>query len=116
MDDLLDYRAQIESEGGRLNKEMKTFLEFVQTKHQTGMGLLQHFNSLFSNIDQYDKAMQGLLADLSRDHGPVEHAYKKYRDSLESLRHTIQTAIQKDTENPERGDHPPKTISPDPRD
>jgi hypothetical protein len=105
MDDLLDYRAQIESEGGRLNKEMKTFLEFVQ-----------HFNSLFSNIDQYDKAMQGLLADLSRDHGPVEHAYKKYRDSLESLRHTIQTAIQKDTENPERGDHPPKTISPDPRD
>jgi hypothetical protein len=107
MDDLLDYRAQIESEGGRLNKEMKTFLEFVQTKHQTGMGLLQHFNSLFSNIDQYDKAMQGLLADLSRDHGPVEHAYKKY---------TIQTAIQKDTENPERGDHPPKTISPDPRD
>lgn len=95
---------------------MKTFHEYVQTKHKTGLGLLQHLNSVFANIDQYDNAVQGLLADLSRDHGPVEHAYKKYRDSLEGLRKTIQMAIQKDTENPERGDHPPQTIKDDPRD
>lgn len=95
---------------------MKTFNEFVTQRHQSGIGMLQSLDGIFQNIDNYDQAVDAFLTDLTRDHGPVAFAYKRYKDALTVLRTTIHTAMKHDRENPERGDHPPVSILQDPRD
>lgn len=95
---------------------MKQFIEWADDRGQAHDHMLAVMQQKLQAIDHIDNCFDNFLTNLTRDHAPVAYAYKKYKHALEALQATVQTAIQKDTHNPERHDHPPKTIQQDPRD
>ena len=57
-----------------------------------------------------ERDIESLLARFSHSHDPVRRAAEHFARSLQVLQATIETAVRKNAENPELGDHPPRTM------
>jgi hypothetical protein len=89
---------------------MKSFIEWCDTKHTHDHDTIAQMAEIFEQLEEMENCIESLLSKLTKDQGPVKKAYDRFKTASDVLQATLKTCIEKDEENPERGDMPPKSI------
>jgi hypothetical protein len=72
---------------------------------------LELIERIESKIGDLEKEISDLSDRLTHGDEAVRHATQHFLRSFRTLAATLRTASDRNIDNPERGDHPPKTIN-----
>lgn len=87
---------------------MKSFMCFIETSLEDEDR--PEISSIRRKLDEIGSEVEALAGALTHGDEVVLHAKTHFENAVRALLATLRTANRKNAENPERGDHPPRSI------